>query len=111
MENQLKDILKNARMMLGLTLRDAAKKSGISSPYVSQIESGKIPAPRILDKLAKAYGISYEKLMIAAGHLKPGTRGNPDASDIALSATKDLNEDEKLEVIEFIKFLRSKRKE
>lgn len=109
MSNQLKDILKDAREMLGLSLREAAKKAGVSNPYLSQIENGAIPAPHILFKLAKAYNLSYEKLMIAAGHLKREPGGIPEANTIALSAAKDLNEEEKREVIEFIKYLRSKR--
>ena len=107
---RLRIILKNSRKVLGLSLREAAKKSGVSNPYISQIEAGMIPAPRILYQLAKGYGLNFEELMVVAGHLKPKAGDIPDAENIILSAAKDLTEQEKREVISFIKYLVFKRK-
>jgi transcriptional regulator with XRE-family HTH domain len=109
---QLKDLLKDAREVLGLTLRDAGEKAGVSNAYISQLETGIIttPSPHILYKLANAYKVSYEMLMKAAGYLKPDPGGIQAAHAIALSGTEDLTEQEMNDVLEYIKFVRTRRK-
>ena len=60
--------LKLARDLRKLSLRDVEKATGISNPYLSQLENDKInkPSPFFLHKLASLYDIEYETLMEAA---------------------------------------------
>jgi len=56
--------IKRVRKEKGLIQADIAKAVGVSSPYLSNIENGKVnPTLTTLSKLAKALGISIEKLI------------------------------------------------
>jgi HTH-type transcriptional regulator, competence development regulator len=66
------DFGKYLKMLRGeKTLKEVKSIAGVSMAYLSKIERGlrEKPAPEILRKLAPAYNISYEKLMVAAGYL------------------------------------------
>ncbi|MBN2416960.1 helix-turn-helix domain-containing protein [bacterium] len=69
------EFLRHLRKEKQLTLRDVEKSTGISNPYLSQIETGarKPPHPTILSKLASCYGVTPELLMEQAGYLEPKT--------------------------------------
>ncbi|SFL25016.1 Helix-turn-helix [Paenibacillus sp. 1_12] len=61
-----------------ISLREAAKKSGLSHAYIRDLELEKnrstnekiTPSPDTLQKLSNAYGFPYKELMIKAGHLE-----------------------------------------
>ena len=116
MENKdVSEVLKELRASKGLSLRQAEKKTGISNAYLSQLENGKIgqPSPHILHKLAEVYDTSYNDLMKLAGYIKrkEGERVRENVmADVAFSAMVDLTPAEKEAVIDYIKFLRSKRR-
>lgn len=57
--------MRKAREMSKLTLRAAQELSGVSNPYISQLETGRIlkPSPDVLRKLATAYGLYYKRVM------------------------------------------------
>jgi excisionase family DNA binding protein len=72
--------LRRIRESRELSLRQAAKRAGISSAYLSQVEAGKRgqrkkndeyfgPHPQILKKLAELYHISPSDLFARAGYL------------------------------------------
>lgn len=62
--------LKDQRQQAQLSLRQLAERSGISNPYLSQIERGlKKPSAEILQALAKGLRISAEQLYVQAGIL------------------------------------------
>ncbi len=67
----LGEYLKQARIKLGFSLREAEEKSGVSNAYISLIESGKRtdPHPNILKSLARAYGLDIKEVMDRAGYL------------------------------------------
>ena len=74
--------LRNLRLARRLTLRDIEEASGVSNPYLSQLETDKIAeaCPDVLHKLAPVYGVPYETLMEKAGYLRraePGQRWGP----------------------------------
>ncbi|ALS20955.1 MULTISPECIES: helix-turn-helix domain-containing protein [Paenibacillus] len=79
-----------------MSLREAAKKSGLSHAYIRDLElernrstNDKItPSPDTLKKLSAAYGYSYTELMIKAGHL-PG--GDTDSQSNGNRLDMDLN--------------------
>jgi HTH-type transcriptional regulator, competence development regulator len=63
--------IKSLREQKGLTLSKLAKLSGVSHPYLSQIENGRtksVPSPDILKKLAGPLGKPQAELMVKAGH-------------------------------------------
>ncbi|MEK8126404.1 helix-turn-helix transcriptional regulator [Paenibacillus filicis] len=63
-----------------LSLREAARKSGLSHAYIRDLELERnrstndriTPSPDTLQKLSVAYGYPYTELMIKAGHLSNG---------------------------------------
>lgn len=63
--------LKRIRKEKKLTIRQLELYSKVSNAYISQMERGErgVPSPEILKKLSKPLGVSYEDLMMAAGHL------------------------------------------
>ena len=69
---QFGSYIKELRKKKGLTLASLSALSGVSHPYLSQIENGKLknfPSPEILIKISEPLEVRYEKLLIAAGHL------------------------------------------
>lgn len=72
--HELGDLL--IKLRGGLSLREAAKRSGLSYSYISSLEKGKHPrtgapinpTPEILRNLSKAYNHPYEELMKLAGY-------------------------------------------
>lgn len=55
-----------------LTLRQLADQTGVSNPYLSQIERGlRKPSAEVLQQLSKALRISAEQLYVRAGILDP----------------------------------------
>lgn len=58
------------RVSKNLSLREVARRSDISHPYLSQLETGrnKNPTPDIIRKLSKGLNVPYMELMKAAGY-------------------------------------------
>ena len=74
----LGDYLRDQRRGAQLTLRQLADQTGVSNPYLSQIERGlRKPSADVLQQLAKALRISAETLYVRAGILEPDERGRP----------------------------------
>ncbi len=68
----LGDYLKEQRTTARLSLRQLAEQTGVSNPYLSQIERGlRKPSAEVLQQIAKALRISAEQLYIRAGILSP----------------------------------------
>ncbi len=66
--------IKEQREAMQLTLRKLATQSGVSNPYLSQIERGlRKPSAEILQQLARALSISAETLYVQAGMLDDRT--------------------------------------
>jgi len=112
MNETLGNYLKGIRKQRSLTLRAVEQKTAISNAYLSQLENDKIssPSPTVLHKLAECYSISYERLMKLTGYptseegQKPAFRSSSD--DI-----ENLTPEEKEKVMEYIQFLRSRRRQ
>jgi transcriptional regulator with XRE-family HTH domain len=73
-ENRLRDLgafIRDQRRSARLSLRSLSDRSGISNPYLSQIERGlRKPSADILQQIAKALRISAETLYVQAGILE-----------------------------------------
>lgn len=101
---ELGDLLKKLRGKL--SLREAAKRSGLSYSYISSLENGKHPrtgapinpTPDILRNLSNAYNYPYEDLMRVAGYLsndETDKKENPDQNEPEFLKRLDMD-DEKL---------------
>lgn len=66
----LGSFIKKLRTDNNLSIREVSRLSGVSHPYISQIETGKNdnPSPEILNKLAGPLGVTQFDLMSAAGY-------------------------------------------
>lgn len=64
--------LRELRRRRGLSLKQVEREAQVSNAYLSQIERGlrKPPHPEILNRLAKAYEVAPNDLLIAAGYVE-----------------------------------------
>ena len=68
----LGDYLREQRVAAQLSLRQLAEQTGVTNPYLSQIERGlRRPSADVLQQIAKALRISAEQLYVQAGILNP----------------------------------------
>ncbi|GAI38867.1 unnamed protein product, partial [marine sediment metagenome] len=71
-EQNLGRIIKQQRVMSGLTLRQLSDKSGVSPSHLGRIERGeRFPSAHILRKIAQPLGFQEEALFIYADYLSP----------------------------------------
>lgn len=112
----LGEYLASVRVDRGLSLREVERATDktVSNAYLSQIENGQIkrPSPNILYALAELYGVSYEDLMERAGFVTP-TRSRSSHQRhgrIATFADQNLTEEEEAELVQYLHFIRSRRK-
>lgn len=97
----LGETLKHHRERVGLTLRQVEEAVGISNAYLSQLENDKIkkPSASALYKVGSLYGVTIDELLIAAGKIER----------IPLTVEQQLTEDEEKQLIEYLKWLRTKK--
>lgn len=68
---ELGSYIRAQRQSTQQSLRELAKKAGVSNPYLSQIERGlRKPSAEILQAIARALSISSETLYVKAGILE-----------------------------------------
>lgn len=94
-----------------MTLREVEEKTGISNPFLSQMESGKVkqPSPLMLYKLAEAFGVPYEELMGRAGYPTSEVKTNPRAASKVFNRLGDISQDEEQALLDYLSFLRSRK--
>ena len=115
-ELSLGRLLKDLREAKRLSLRDVERKKGISNAYLSQLENDIIekPSPHILHKLAELYGVDYNYLMQKAGYFVPAARSDGGqkqaARSFALSSMEDLSGEEEESLVEYLAFLRTRKR-
>jgi len=67
----IRDLRENAQV----SVRQLAKRSGVSNPYLSQVERGlRKPSADVLNQIAKGLRVSAEVLYVRAGILEPGEK-------------------------------------
>jgi transcriptional regulator with XRE-family HTH domain len=100
-----------------LSQRDVEKATNkvVSNAYLSQIENGLIkkPNPNILYALSELYAIGYEDLMERAGYIVPTrSRGGGEQRHgrVATFAGHNLTDEEEAELVQFLGYLRSRKK-
>jgi transcriptional regulator with XRE-family HTH domain len=102
----LGEFIREQRRVGELSLRKLSELSGISNPYLSQIERGlRRPSAEILQQIARALSISAETLYVRAGILEPRD-GSP---DLVAEIRRDphLDEDQKRALVHIYKSFRA----
>jgi transcriptional regulator with XRE-family HTH domain len=100
----------------GFTLREVeeATNKEVSNAYLSQIETGKIqqPSPNVLHSLADIYDIDYTQLMEMAGYITQTRprKQNQRHGRLATFAEHHLTPDEESELMDYLKFIRGRKK-
>ena len=97
--------LREQRESAKLSVRQLASLTGVSNPYLSQVERGlRRPSAEVLQQLAKGLRISAEVLYVRAGILDDGPRGTVEA---AVEADEGLNPRQKKVLLELCAHFRS----
>jgi transcriptional regulator with XRE-family HTH domain len=108
--------IRKSRQDVSMSLRDVelATNNEVSNSYLSQLESGKItkPSPHILYSLAEALRVNYELLMQRAGYILPNapkadTRKRRPGATFSIDS---LTAEEEAQLLEYLSFLRAKKK-
>ncbi|HVX53923.1 helix-turn-helix transcriptional regulator [Nocardioides sp.] len=96
----LGEYLKEQRVSAQLSLRQLADQTGVSNPYLSQIERGlRKPSAEVLQQIAKALRISAEQVYVRAGILDP-TEGRGGSVELAVLADNRLTERQKQSLLD-----------
>ncbi|QNN53944.1 helix-turn-helix domain-containing protein [Nocardioides mesophilus] len=103
----LGDYLREQRLSAQLSLRQLAEQTGVSNPYLSQIERGlRRPSAEVLQQLAKALRISAETLYVRAGILDPDD-GEVRSVELAILADTGLTERQKQSLLDVYQSFRA----
>ncbi len=112
----LGQFIKKARQDVQKSLRDVEEATGkeVSNAYLSQLETGKItkPSPHILYALSTVLGVAYETLMERAGYIVPAANRSEGIKHgrAATFSIDNLTASEENELLEFLNYIRSKRR-
>ena len=83
-------ILRQQRLMIPMTLRELAIKSGISMSHLGRIEKGeRFPSASVLQKLAGPLGFEESELFYLAGFLSPPPSGIAEQGPVYTSYNLD----------------------
>jgi transcriptional regulator with XRE-family HTH domain len=103
----LGDYLREQRVGAQLSLRQLAEQTGVSNPYLSQIERGlRRPSAEVLQQLARALRISAEQLYVQAGILNPD-EGHVRSVELAILADPVLTERQKQSLLDVYQSFRA----
>ena len=106
----LGDYIKEQRRFAQFSLRQLAEVTGVSNPYLSQIERGlRKPSAEVLQQIAKALRISAEALYVRAGILeaRESDRSDGDRSVAeALLSDSSITERQKRALLDIYELLR-----
>jgi transcriptional regulator with XRE-family HTH domain len=104
--------LRQARDVRGFSTMEAARSAGISSAYLSKLESDAVkkPSPDILHRLGQTLGLPYADLMVLAGYQVPGDPDAATPSRLNGALFSDLTDDEREELLEYLAWYRARRK-
>lgn len=101
--------IRDQRRLGQLSLRKLSELSGISNPYLSQIERGlRRPSADILQQIARALQISAETLYVRAGILDPHEHTREDLES-AIAHDPDLTAEQKQALIRIYRSFRAER--
>jgi transcriptional regulator with XRE-family HTH domain len=96
--------IRSQRELAQVSLRQLARSTGVSNPYLSQIERGlRKPSAEILQQIARGLRISAEALYVRAGILE---ERSPSAVTEAVLADPTLTERQKQALLEIYQSFR-----
>lgn len=104
--------LQTARKLKKLSLREVETATGISNPYLSQLENDKIqkPSPQFLGKLASLYELDFQLVMEAAGYIPPQKHeAGPKTLAGGTLFNQELTASEEAQLLDYLSFIRSKK--
>ncbi len=109
------DYFRALREAKNMTLREVEKQADVSNAYLSQLESGKVkqPSPLTLHKLSEIYGVSYDLLMEKVGYpvTERKEKVKSESGKISIAyRVGDISDDEELELLNYLKFIRNRKK-
>jgi transcriptional regulator with XRE-family HTH domain len=85
----LGDVIRKQRQLHAMSLRQLAGLTGVSNPYLSQIERGlRDPSAGVVDAIADALDLTTERLYEAAG-MKADEDGADDATPVQAAIEAD----------------------
>lgn len=103
----LGEYLREQRLAARLTLRQLAEQTGVSNPYLSQIERGlRRPSAEVLQQLAKALRVSAETMYVRAGILDPDD-GEVRSVELAILGDTGLTERQKQSLLDVYQSFRA----
>jgi transcriptional regulator with XRE-family HTH domain len=101
-----------ARKLKKLSLREVEAATGISNPYLSQLENDKIqkPSPQFLGKLASLYDLDFQLVMEAAGYIpKIDRKKGPKTISGGMLFSQELTPSEEAQLVDYLAFIRTKK--
>ena len=109
----LSEVLTQARVKTGFSLRDVERATGVRSGHLSQLETGTIAKPEMamLWELAALYGLDFEELLDYAGYAVAGdTDGDRrHRRTVALRALDELTPAEQTQALRYMADLKARR--
>jgi transcriptional regulator with XRE-family HTH domain len=94
------EYIRSQRELAQVSLRQLARATGVSNPYLSQIERGlRRPSAEVLQQIAKALRISAEQLNVRAGIVSPDP-GVGGSVELAVLADPGLSERQKQSLLD-----------
>lgn len=104
-------MLKGLREYKGFSLRYVEEQTDISNAYLSQLENDKArkPSANILYKLAELYQSDFKSLLSLAGIVQDAEAFNKSFGEYVFSKD-NLTQEEEDELIQYLKFMRSRNK-
>ena len=93
-DSDLGGYLRITRTLVGLSLRKAAAKAGVSAAYLSQLEAGAVrePSPRVLYGLARAYASGLPAAKVIIGIEAVGEQAKAVVESLGLPAEQGIPE-------------------
>ena len=105
-------VLKQARVVRGLSAIETARTAGISAAYLSKLENDAVkkPSPQILHRLSEALAVPYAELMRLSGYRVPGESDATAKTTLSAALFADLTDDERDELVEYLAWYRARRR-
>ena len=110
----LAKLIREARLARNLSQRKLSSILNMSDAYASHLESGRIqPTVQTLRNIASTLRLPYGRLALLAGDIDKDVYDTPNIQDYLKRLTDigDLNDQEWESVLDFARYIRSKRQE
>ena len=110
---RLANLVKEIRLEKKLSQREFSKMLGMSNAYVAHLEGGKIqPSVKTLRNISATLEVPYNRLALLAKYIDQSIFNQPVNADdsIRIRALADLTDEEWRSVLDYVNYVRSKRR-